>query len=108
MLLVRRKLSLIGWTISIDTHNVNNIEELRTAGPPVLDFRTIYWGYRNQVGIGLSYQPARPHFLDSIPGPFESLKIPSLFNIRTKGTKDRTSAQPQVKLSFSRNMSLKI
>ena len=29
MLLVRKKLSLIGWTVSIDTHNGNKRDELR-------------------------------------------------------------------------------
>ncbi len=36
-------------------------------------------GAMNQVGIGLSYRPARPHRLaESIPGLLKSLKIPFL------------------------------
>ncbi len=120
MLLVRRKLSLIGWTVSIDTHNGNKRDELRarifkclwSPGinskdwiPPAfvglagrydnpiptrclalidclkitaLDSRPTCDGIlehcigaRNQEGIRLSCQPARPYFLESILGPLK-------------------------------------
>jgi hypothetical protein len=48
------------------------------------NFETIYGGYRNRVGIGLPYRPARLHrvgvidSLESILGLLESLKIRAL------------------------------
>ena len=44
-------------------------------------------GARNRVGIGLSHRPARLHRLaESIPGLLKSLKIPSLVELRAKGS----------------------
>ncbi len=49
------------------------------------NFRTIYMGARNLVGIGLSYRPARLHRqAESIPGLLKSKEILSLECVQCK------------------------
>ncbi len=49
------------------------------------NFRTIYEGYRNRVGVGLSYRQATKaggiNSLESIPELLKSLKIPSQYTM---------------------------
>ncbi len=77
------------WASLIEIKAVNAAIIQRLSESPsnqCWNFRTIYRGYtwRNPVGVGLSYRPARLHRLvESIPGLLKSLKIPSLSYIET-------------------------